>query len=236
MLVVQNVAKKFGSLVALKGVSFKVKNGEIVALLGKNGAGKSTLLKIISGYTEPDSGFVAFDNINLQTNRLEFLNKSAYVPENIAIYQDMTVFEFLKFNAEMRSDYFGEIDRKIIGISDLLDLNNVLLQKCKTLSKGYKKRVAIAAALMINSSLLLLDEPTEGLDPVQKREFYKILKKLSKNHHIIISTHLMEDVEAIADRVVMIDKGSLLHDLSLEKFKAISKTNLMDAFNLAVKE
>lgn len=236
MLVVRDVAKKFGNLVALSGISFKVKSGEIVALLGKNGAGKSTLLKIISGYMEPDFGSVVFDNINQQTNRLEFLNVSAYVPENLAIYQDMNVFEFLKFNAEMRNGYYGNIERKVIEISDLLDLGGVLIQKCKTLSKGYKKRVAIAAALITNSSLLLFDEPTEGLDPVQKRAFYKILKKLSKNHYIIISTHLMEDVEAIADRVVMIDSGALIHDVSLEKFKAISKTNLMDSFNLAVKE
>ena len=236
MLVVRDVAKKFGNLVALSGISFKVKSGEIVALLGKNGAGKSTLLKIISGYMEPDFGSVVFDNINQQTNRLEFLNVSAYVPENLAIYQDMNVFEFLKFSAEMRNGYYGNIERKVIEISDLLDLDGVLIQKCKTLSKGYKKRVAIAAALITNSSLLLFDEPTEGLDPVQKRAFYKILKKLSKNHYIIISTHLMEDVEAIADRVVMIDSGALIHDVSLEKFKAISKTNLMDSFNLAVKE
>ena len=235
MLIVQNVSKKFGNFVALDKLSFNVKNGEIVALLGKNGAGKSTLLKIISGYMEPDFGDIKFDNITLRQNRIDFLQQLAYVPENSAIYQDMNVFEFLEFSAGARNIYSEQINRKIKEVCQQIDLTDVMLQKCETLSKGYKKRVAIAAALMANSSVLLLDEPTEGLDPVQKRTLHKILKKLSKNHHIIISTHLMEDVEMVADRIVLIDKGHLINNFSLDEFKKMSKTNLMDSFDLAVR-
>lgn len=235
MLIVQNITKKFNRFTALKDISFKIKSGEIVTLLGKNGAGKSTLLKIISGFIEADSGSVSLDDISLQTERLRFLENLAYVSENSTIYPDMSVFEFLEFTASIRCNIASQINRKILEICKLLEIQNVILQKCGTLSKGYKKRVLIAAALLANSSIILLDEPTEGLDPSQKRSLHKILKKLAKNHHVLISTHLMEDVEAISDRIILIDKGVLLHNLSLEEFKRISRTNLIDAFNLATK-
>ena len=235
MLTVDNITKKFGRHTALKDVSFNAKSGEIVALLGKNGAGKSTLLKILSGYIEADLGKVLLDNYDLQNNRLKYLENIAYVPENTALYPDMSVFEFLEFTAELRCSVPKQIARKLNEISELFNLKGVLFQKCDTLSKGYKKRVAIAAALLANSSLLLLDEPTEGLDPSQKNEFHSILKKLAKNHHIIISTHLMEDVEAIADKIVLIDKGSILYNMNLSDFKKFSRHNLLEAFNIATK-
>ena len=235
MLIVQNITKKFGNFTVLKDISFKIKSGEIVTLLGKNGAGKSTLLKIMSGFIEADSGNVLLDNISLQNNRLKFLENLAYVSENTTMYPDMSVFEFLEFTASIRCNVANQINRRIKETSKLLDIQNVLLQKCGTLSKGYKKRVLIAAALLANSSIIMLDEPTEGLDPSQKRALHNILKKLAKNHHILISTHLMEDVEAISDKIILIDKGTLLHNLSLDEFKRISKTNLIDAFNLATK-
>lgn len=235
MLFVQNITKKFGNNIALNSVSFKAKNGEIVALLGKNGAGKSTLLRIISGFIEADSGSVSFDDKDVVKNRNEFLEQLAYVPENSSLYPDMKVFEYLEFVANLRCNFAIQINRKISEVCSILNLQNVLLQKCETLSKGYKKRVQIAAALLSNSSILLFDEPTEGLDPSQKQSLHRILKKLSKNHHVIISTHLMEDVEAVADKIVLIDKGILLCDQSLNEFKRISRTNLIDSFNLATK-
>ena len=235
MLIVQNITKKFGFITALKDVSFKTKSGEIVALLGKNGAGKSTLLKIISGYIEPDEGEVSLDGVSLHKDRTAFAEKISYVPENTAIYPDMSVYEFLNFTAEIRCHVRQQVSRRISEVCKLLNLSGVLSQKCGSLSKGFKKRVSIAAALLANSSLLLFDEPTEGLDPAQKNELHKILKKLSKNHHIIISTHLMEDVEALADKIVFIDQGAVLGNMSLEEFKKISKTNLIDSFNLVTK-
>ena len=235
MLTVENVSKKFGSLEVLKNVSFKVKSGEIVALLGKNGAGKSTLLKIISGYIDSDLGKVCLDNCNIQNERIKFLENLAYVPENSSLYPDMSVYDFLEFTANIRCRLENQVVRKIKEICTAIGLNEVLFQKCETLSKGYKKRVAIAAALLDNSTLILLDEPTEGLDPSQKNELHKSLKKMAKNHQIIISTHLMEDVEAVADRIVLIDKGSVLCDLSLSEFRKISKSSLADAFNALIK-
>lgn len=235
MLIVQDVTKKFGENTALNKVSFKIKNGEIVALLGKNGAGKSTLLRIMSGFTDADSGKVLFDDKDVVKNRIAFAEAVGYVPENIVLYSDMSVFEYLEFIAKMRNVMTTQINRKILEISETLALNDVLLQKCETLSKGYKKRVEIAGALLAKPPVLLLDEPTEGLDPAQKHSLYQVLKKIAKNHLMIISTHLMEDVEAAADRILLLNKGNLIGDMKLDEFKKISKTNLFDSFRIATK-
>lgn len=235
MLEVQNICKKFGDISALSGVSFKIKTGEIAALLGKNGAGKSTLLKIISAYIDADSGNTSFNDADAIKNRLEYLALIGYVPENTALYGEMTVFDLLQFTAQMRGIFLAQINRKIIEIADTLGLTKVLMQKCDTLSKGYKKRVAIAAALLANPPVLLLDEPTEGLDPLQKQALYNTLKKLAKNHIVLISTHLMEDVEAIADRILLLDSGKLLANSSLFEFKKTAKSSLTEAFRIATK-
>ena len=235
MLTAQKICKKFGNITALNNVSFKLKTGEITALLGKNGAGKSTLLKILSSYTDTDSGNIYLDDLNASKKHVEYLNHIGYVPENTAIYAEISVFDFLQFTAESRGIFSAQINRKITETSENLGLTEVLAQKCDTLSKGYKKRVAIAAALLANPTVLLLDEPTEGLDPLQKQTLYNMLKKLAKNHIVLISTHLMEDVEAIADRILLLDEGILRSDTSLTEFKKTSKAGLTEAFKIATK-
>lgn len=235
MLIAQDITKKFEHITALKKVSFKLKNGEIVALLGKNGAGKSTLLRVISGYITADSGNITLYERNLKENRIDYLDLIGYVPENSALYPEMKAFEYLKFIAEIRGIFPSQIKHKITEISDLLDLTEVLNQKCENLSKGYKKRLEIAGALLANPRILLLDEPTEGLDPMQKTSLHKILKKLVKNHIILISTHLLEDVEAMADRILLLNDGMLARDIGISEFKKISKTNLTDSFEIITK-
>ena len=235
MLAAQNICKKFGDISALEDVSFKLKTGEITALLGKNGAGKSTLLKILSGYADADSGVIFIDNLKIDKKPVEYLSLIGYVPENGALYAEMTVFDFLQFTAQIRGAFPTQINRKITETSEELELTKVLTQKCDTLSKGYKKRVAIASALLTNPPVLLFDEPTEGLDPLQKQALYRILKKLAKNHIVLISTHLMEDVEAIADRILLLDKGKLLENQTLSEFKKSTKAGLTEAFKIATK-
>lgn len=236
MLKADNICKNFGNITALDNVSFRLKTAEITALLGKNGAGKSTLLKILSGYIEPDSGNVSIDNIKFSQKQTEYLSSIGYVPENTALYGEIMVFDFLRFTAQMRGILPSLVNLKIREIADDLSFSEVLMQQCDTLSKGYKKRIALAAALIANPQILLLDEPTEGLDPLQKQALYAIMKRLAKNRIVLISTHQMEDVEAIADKILFLDSGKLLENCSLSEFKKSSRTGLVDAFKMAAKD
>ena len=209
MLKIKNISKKFGQLSALSNVSFEVKEGSIVALLGENGAGKSTLLKIISGYFDADDGEITYRKQNIRENLNEFLQNLGYVREISTVYPDLTTYEFLRFAAELHNINANEIDNRIKEIAKLLELQNVINQKADTLSKGYKKRLELASVLIYKPQILLLDEPTEGLDPAQKNTLRNIIRSLAKNCLIIISTHTMEDVEALADYVALLHKGKL---------------------------
>ena len=235
MLIAQDVTKKFGKCTALKEVSFKIKNGEIVALLGKNGAGKSTILRIISGFIAADNGKVMLDDEVLKHNRVGFLNSIGYVPENSSLYPEMKAYDYLKFIADVRGIFPVHVKQRITEVCEMFGLSEILGQKCETLSKGYKKRLEIAGALLANPKVLLLDEPTEGLDPTQKASLHIILKKLTKSHIVIISTHLLDDVEAMAERILLLDKGVLINDISVAEFKKISKNNLADSFRKVTK-
>ena len=219
MLKIKNISKKFGQLSALSNVSFEVKEGSIVALLGENGAGKSTLLKIISGYFDADDGEITYRKQNIRENLSEFLQNLGYVREISTVYPDLTTYEFLRFAAELHNINANEIDNRIKEIAKLLELQNVINQKADTLSKGYKKRLELASVLIYKPQILLLDEPTEGLDPAQKNTLRNIIRNLAKNCLIIISTHTMEDVEALADYVALLHKGKLLNYTT----KALSK-------------
>lgn len=235
MLVAQDITKKFGTCTALNKVSFKVKNGEIVALLGKNGAGKSTLLRIISGFIAADSGKITLDDITLKDSRVGFLSSIGYVPESSSLYPEIKAYDYLKFIADIRGIYSAQVKRKIAEVCEIFGLNEILGQRCETLSKGYKKRLEMAGALLANPKVLLLDEPTEGLDPTQKVSLHNILKKLAKSHIVIISTHLLDDVEAVAERILLLDKGVLINDISVTEFRKISKNNLADSFKIITK-
>lgn len=236
MLKIDNISKSFDDKRVLSNISFQIQKGDIVALLGENGAGKSTLMRILSGYFEADTGSVALDNLNLKTERIDFLRHIGYVQEISALYGEMSVYDFLCFVAAIRRIPHKTVTERLNDVIAQLQLKEVLAQKCETLSKGFKKRTELAAVLLGEPEVLLLDEPTEGLDPNQKDAIRKIIKKYARNHLIMISTHTLEDVEALADKIVLLHQGNLLFDGTLADFKKKSRNDLSASFRKATQK
>lgn len=232
MINIKHLSKQYGNIAALNDINLSLKSGEIVFLVGPNGAGKSTLMKLISGYITPSSGEVLIKDSSTQSDRktLSFLG---YVPENAPLYGDMSVYEYIRYVADIWQLTEEEFDKNMSFVIENLQLKEVLNQKIETLSKGFRRRVAIAGALIHNPPILILDEPTEGLDPNQKFQLHQFLKDYGKNRLIIISTHLMEEVEAVANRVLLINKGQLIWDGAPNELKKISSEGSIDmAFRL----
>lgn len=230
MLIIENICKYFGKIKAVDAVSLKFDKNEAVVLLGENGAGKSTLFKIISGFSEPDSGELLFENENIKNGRMKYLQNIGYVPEISALYGEMTTLEFLEFSADLKRMSAEQKSEKIEKMLSLLELRNVAFQSLGTLSKGYKKRAELAAAMLSEPKILLLDEPTEGLDPVQKESMRQIIKNYAKNNLVIISTHALEDVDALAQRVLLMHKGKMVADTKFAKFKKTAPESLLASF------
>ncbi len=213
---IENLNKKYGQQQVLQNVSFTVNKGEIVGLLGPNGAGKSTLMKIITGYVQPDSGIIMINNVDVQSQALEVKKNIGYLPEHNPLYLDMYVREYLHF---VQNIY--KVDKKQIDI--VLEQTGLLPEahkKIVQLSKGYRQRVGLAAALIHNPDILILDEPTTGLDPNQLVEIRNLIKELGKEKTIILSTHIMQEVEQMASRVLIINKGKILADTELKKLQS----------------
>lgn len=207
MIEVQNICKDYGNFSALKGISFSVDKGEILALLGPNGAGKTTTMKIITGFIPATSGSV---RINDQMVGIETQETLGYLPENTPLYQDLSVYEHLEFAAKIHGISGSEVEKAIARVVKACSLQEKLYFQISELSKGYKQRVALAQALIHDPDVLILDEPTTGLDPNQILEIRDLIKELGKKKTIILSTHIMQEVEAIADRVIVINKGQIV--------------------------
>lgn len=219
MLSVHNLNKSFSGKKVINNMSFNLREGEVVALLGPNGAGKTTLMRLMTSFYEPDSGDVTYDDVSIFSDRYKVLNKIGYVPENGALYPEITVYEYLKYMADLRRLPHQNFVDNLVSLVQQLDITGVINQKCETLSKGFKRRVGIAGALIHRPQILILDEPTEGLDPNQKFFIRRFIKDYGKNSIILISTHIMEEVEAMADRVILINHGKIIRNLSPEMLK-----------------
>jgi ABC-2 type transport system ATP-binding protein len=214
-LVVKNLLKQYGSQNAVNAISFRVEAGEIVGFLGPNGAGKSTTMKIATGYVPPTSGEVSVAGFDVTTHPLEVKKITGYLPEHNPLYTDMYVHEYLGFVGKLYGIRGKALKSRVQEMVELCGLTIEQNKKIETLSKGYRQRVGLAQALIHNPKVLILDEPTTGLDPNQILEIRSLIKSISKNKTVIFSTHIMQEVSALCDRVIVINKGELVADDSL---------------------
>lgn len=228
MLVVKNISKILGKKTILHHINFCLKKGEIIALVGPNGAGKTTLMRCLIGFYEPDEGEILLNNKILSPDNKESRKIISYVPEIGGLYPEMTVYEYLKFMSDVKHLDNQDFVDSLRYLLKALDLESVIYQKCSTLSKGFKRRAALAGALMSKPGVLILDEPTEGLDPQQKQHLRDFLKIYSKKNIILISTHIMEEVEMLADRVLVIKDGRLVCDTTPDDLKRITPENSIE--------
>jgi ABC-2 type transport system ATP-binding protein len=210
---VQNISKSYGAQKALDNVSFSVKKGEIVGFLGPNGAGKSTLMKILTTYINSDEGKASVNGNDVNENQKAVQQSVGYLPEHNPLYLDLYVREYLEFNA----DVYKVAKSRIEEVIQLTGLSTESHKKIGQLSKGYRQRVGLATALLHNPDVLILDEPTTGLDPNQLVEIRNVIKNVGKNKTVFLSTHIMQEVEAICDRVIIINNGKIVTDKKLDK-------------------
>lgn len=224
-LKIKNLTKKFGEQVALSNININIEKNEIIGLLGANGAGKSTLMKSIVGGLKIDSGEILFNNKDITTNEVETKSKIGFLPENNPLYLDMFVKEYLQFVANIHKIPYENVEKVI----NLVGLAPEKSKKIKQLSKGYKQRVGLAQAIIHRPDLLILDEPTNGLDPNQIVEIRNLIKEIGQEKTIVISTHIMQEVEALCSRVILIHKGNIIQDCPIDVFKGKFQ-NLEDAF------
>jgi len=223
MITVENLVKEFGSKRAVNGVSFSVQRGEVLGFLGPNGAGKSTTMRMITGYMPPTSGRVSVGGHDVADNPIAAKRLMGYLPESAPSYPDMTVRGFLAWAAEMRGLTGSARIDAIRRVSTLCFLDNVLQQSVDTLSKGYRHRTCLAQALIHDPEVLVLDEPTDGLDPNQKHEVRQLIKNMGRNKVIIFSTHILEEVEACCSRAIIIDRGQVVANGTPGELKARSE-------------
>lgn len=209
MIEVKNLVKKYGDICAVSDVSFTVRDGEILGLLGPNGAGKSTTMNIMTGYLSATSGEVNIAGFNILDNPIEAKKHIGYLPEIPPLYTDMTVLEYLNFVYDLKGVTEKKRNAHIDEVMEAVKVTDVKNRVISNLSKGYKQRVGLAQAMIGNPEVLILDEPTVGLDPMQIIEIRSVIKKLGKNHTVILSSHILQEVQAICDRVVIINKGKV---------------------------
>ncbi len=227
MIKIENLTKYYGELKAVDSVSFEIQKGEILGLLGPNGAGKTTIYRILTGYLSPTSGSIKVKDFNINDDLIEIKKLIGYLPEAAPIYQDMLVFDYLNYIADIRG--VGK-DKKLAHLrelADLCNLNEVMHFSINELSKGYRQRVGIAHALMGDPEILVLDEPTAGLDPNQIVETRDIIRRIGKEKTIVFSTHILSEAEATCDRVVIINRGKIVADNTVD---GLRKSLKLDSF------
>ena len=212
LIEVDKLTKSFGPFIAVDNISFSLKRGEVLGFLGPNGAGKTTTMRMITGFLAPTKGKISVCGNDVAENPIEIKEKIGYVPEGAPLYGEMTVMNFLKFIADVRKIPKNKVDNAIHNAIKKLGLELVLYQQVETLSKGYKRRVGLSQAIIHDPDVLILDEPTDGLDPNQKHEVRKLIKEMASTKAIIISTHILEEVDAVCTRAMIIANGRMVVD------------------------
>ena len=224
-IIIQNLTKRYGSQNAVDDISFEVKTGEIVGFLGPNGAGKTTTMKIITNFIAASHGDVSIGGKSMKEDAEELKKHIGYLPENNPIYEDVPIMDYLKFVAELQGIPKEKIPARIREIIKKVGLNDEKHKKIFELSKGYKQRVGLAQALIHDPDILILDEPTTGLDPNQIIEIRKLIRELGKEKTVILSTHILPEVEAIADRILIINKGKIVANGTADMLRNKAKSN-----------
>jgi len=212
MIKVSNISKSYNEVLAVDQVSFSINKGEVLGLLGHNGAGKTTIMKMLTGFLSPDTGTINISNMSVSTNTLDIQKIIGYLPENCPVWSEMSIIEYLDFQLSLKNIY-GENKKKLIN--DAIDRTNIrdrVFDSISSLSRGYRQRVGVAQAIMNNPEVIILDEPTNGLDPTQILSMRNLIKELSTSSTVILSTHVLQEVEAVCDRVIIIGKGKKLWD------------------------
>lgn len=228
-LEIRHLTKNFGSFCAVKDISFNTQRGEIIAILGPNGAGKSTLMNMITGYLSPSFGTIKILGKEISSESLSSKAQIGFLPEGSPLYPDMSVYAFLRYMAELKN--IKNINTRLQEVAHISKIENVLSQKIETLSKGYRRRVGFAQSILSNPEILLLDEPTDGLDPNQKEHIRQEIKHQGQNKTILISTHLLDEAQTLATRIILIDQGQIKADGTLtEILKQTATANIEQAF------
>ncbi|MBI4025068.1 MAG: ATP-binding cassette domain-containing protein [Verrucomicrobia bacterium] len=224
MIKVQNLCKSFGPIAAVNGLSFSVERGEILGFLGPNGAGKSTTMRMITGFIPPSSGSVTIGGEDMAEKPIICKRMIGYLPENAPAYTDMTVSEFLQFAAELRGMRGNRTQQAVDRVVEMCSLKTVLHQSIETLSKGFRHRTCFAQAIIHDPDILIMDEPTDGLDPNQKHEIRALIRRMGEEKAIIFSTHILEEVEAVCSRAIIIDRGRIVANGTPQELKNRSET------------
>ncbi len=233
MIEANRLTRRYGDFVAVDDVSFRIEPGEIVGLLGHNGAGKSTIMKMLTGYLEPSSGSVTVDGIEVERDPVAVQQNMGYLPENLPLYPELTVMDYLQYAAELR-----QIDARaaVANAIDATELREKALDPINTLSRGYRQRVGVAQAILHKPRFLILDEPTNGLDPGQTQHMRQLIRDLAASATVILSTHIMQEVSAICDRALIVRSGRLVLDERLEDLQATQRLSLLTEPSVAVGE
>jgi ABC-2 type transport system ATP-binding protein len=230
MISIKGLKRSFGPIVAVDGVSFDVQKGQVLGFLGPNGAGKSTVMRMLACFLKPDSGTASVCGYDILKNSIEVRKSIGYLAENVPAYNDMTVGSFLNFVCDTRDIRGNNLAKALDRVVPMCSIGSVYHQSIETLSKGYKRRVGLAQALIHDPQVLILDEPTDGLDPNQKHEVRQLIGQMAKEKCIVISTHILEEVEAICDRTVIIARGKILADSTPEKLRMEYNCSLDEVF------
>ena len=238
MLKVENLKKSFGSFEAVKGISFSVAKGEVLGFLGPNGAGKSTTMRMITGFIPPTSGTAVICGHDILKDPIGAKSALGYLPEAAPSYRAMTVEDFLTFIAKARGFSGAAVKERVAAVIEKARLANVAKQTIDTLSKGYRQRTCFAQAILHDPQVLVMDEPTDGLDPNQKFVVREMIKEMAKEKAIIISTHILEEVDAVCTRAIIIAQGEVKADGTPEKLRALDPSGKLDVVfrNLTMKE